>query len=940
MTNWFIQYNPDYYDVKSAMKDLFFDYWNVKPGKRRRKHSDELKKNELVLFWESGSNSGFVGFGHILKAIHKRRVPDFYEKYSKFSEDNSKGKLKEVIKISYDWIFKNKITLTKLKQDPNFSEEYLCNLGTPGTFFPSTEKAWDYFQHYLGDTNKCYLFDDINFWFGSPSPPTKKDDPIEEISGSFLEFLMKNDIFALGWPGFTEDLNDYTIKELESLMDKRAKNSEGFSDMAKKFYFRIKEELKIGDILIAKKGDDGSNPDNRIYGIGIVTSNYKYNDDFGNIGKKDYHNYHFRNVRWIFNFYNDFKNIEAFNNYYLDLKDLTSEKKVFTQHTLTPKNFNFFYRLKELLIKKLKNLQKEAIITSDIYENYIEKFDELIYWARKMKYIISKMKEFDENNEIKEKIEEGYNSLDEFKEKFPFKNNLNSIKSLKPEDFLIEREDGPDKLGSFSEFIENKTQSLASLNLYSKTYKNIIKNLDEFKALLYIAIDNDKSLAEKIDAEWGKISGLGSDKHIAKKIIFCFNDDVIPILNTKDLLSFFKNIYGDDGIPEDFYSFSKGKKYQFLTDQLLKFKNSNNISKDWSNALFSDFYFKMIKSEEDPFINNGNGFDNEDFIIKNLYFPKEQSDLLNKRIKIAKIKRKHIILIGPPGTGKSKLAKEICRFYKENDYIMSTATSDWSSFETIGGYRLADDGESLEFSPGLFLKCFRNNEGFEINKWLIIDEINRSDIDKAFGSLFSALTGDSITLPYEKDKKTVKVDGNSQNKEKQEDNYFTYKIPKDWKIIATMNTYDKTSLYEMSYAFMRRFAFIPVDIPPEELIESKLIKKYLEIWFQNSNYQEYNLTDDQIKKIVKVWKVINKYRKIGPAIIEDICKYLTEDNDFASAIIMYVLAQFEGLSDIELVNFYKEVEKQVENSSEIKSFLLNYFDIEKKSFKNLYESKK
>ena len=35
------------------------------------------------------------------------------------------------------------------------------------------------------------------------------------------------------------------------------------------------------------------------------------------------------------------------------------------------------------------------------------------------------------------------------------------------------------------------------------------------------------------------------------------------------------------------------------------------------------------------------------------------------------------------------------------------------------------------------------------NKWLIIDEINRSDIDKAFGALFSALTGDPITLSFQ-----------------------------------------------------------------------------------------------------------------------------------------------------------------------------------------------
>lgn len=93
------------------------------------------------------------------------------------------------------------------------------------------------------------------------------------------------------------------------------------------------------------------------------------------------------------------------------------------------------------------------------------------------------------------------------------------------------------------------------------------------------------------------------------------------------------------------------------------------------------------------------------------------------------------------------------------------------------------------------------------NDWLIIDEINRADIDKAFGPLFSVLTGDEITLPYESksgNQIVIKPQGKVTSVET---NDFTYFIPKYWRIIATMNTIDKASLYEMS------FAFIPVGIP-------------------------------------------------------------------------------------------------------------------------------
>ncbi|MGM0549310.1 MAG: AAA family ATPase, partial [Bacillota bacterium] len=90
------------------------------------------------------------------------------------------------------------------------------------------------------------------------------------------------------------------------------------------------------------------------------------------------------------------------------------------------------------------------------------------------------------------------------------------------------------------------------------------------------------------------------------------------------------------------------------------------------------------------------------FDINNLHFPKQMKDNLTKRIETNLKQGKHIILTGPPGTGKSKLAKEIADTYVNNNYEMVTATSDWSTFDTIGGYR-PDKNGNLEFSPGVFL---------------------------------------------------------------------------------------------------------------------------------------------------------------------------------------------------------------------------------------------
>lgn len=306
--------------------------------------------------------------------------------------------------------------------------------------------------------------------------------------------------------------------------------------------------------------------------------------------------------------------------------------------------------------------------------------------------------------------------------------------------------------------------------------------------------------------------------------------------------------------------------------------------------------------------------------VKELYF--EDSQILEDRINTALKNGRHLILIGPPGTGKSKLAKIICEHcWGKSQYIMATATSDWSTYDTIGSYRLTGlKKDELEFVPGIFLNSISRNV------WLIIDEINRADIDKAFGALFTALSKDKTELPFKENKKTVRI---ITQESEIDENFSDYPISKNWRIIATMNTFDKSSLYEMSYAFMRRFAFIPVDVPIN--ISLDLLQKYVLCW--NIELK----SDDIVEKIVNLWTEINKYRVIGPAIVEDMLRHINNASKapYSSAIIMNVLPQFEGLKEDDQIQFINSLfqknylmDEDADNGRlGIKQFAVEFFGI-------------
>lgn len=225
-----------------------------------------------------------------------------------------------------------------------------------------------------------------------------------------------------------------------------------------------------------------------------------------------------------------------------------------------------------------------------------------------------------------------------------------------------------------------------------------------------------------------------------------------------------------------------------------------------------------------------------------LMVPLTMDESTERMARLAVASSPAVLFVGPPGTGKNRLLNEILTeieadpsaygFTKARETVIEPAEEGWTTRDLVGGETIDEKRNALRFRPGKVLDAIAND------RWIVIDEANRADLDRIFGGLLTWLTRQQVVVgrastavgaPLVRlgwtDQPSSYAEGTHRLAE---DDVGTepidYLAGTEFRLLGTYNALDAQRVFRFGLALGRRFAQVPV--PPasvddfEKMIEA------------------------------------------------------------------------------------------------------------------------